>query len=469
MPAGTLRTRTRLIESRQNPRVKELRAALSRSGRTPSGLIAIEGEHLVAEALRSRLRFAAVFLRDGYQPPFALPDDADHFLLPADIFASAVATEQPQGIAALIHAPDFSRDAIFRAPAPLILVLAGLQDPGNVGTLLRSAEAFAASGVLLLPGTASPWNPKALRASAGSAFRVAAIAASEAEALDLLARHNIPAIAAVARAGTPVSEAPLANACALLIGNEGAGLSDSLLALAAHRITIPMPGHVESLNAAIAGSLLLYEASRQRRKPRPTSLMSLFGGTPELAPASTRRAAPLAERMRPRTLDEYLGQQHLVAPGKPLRMQIETDDPASMIFWGPPGVGKTTLAKIIAETTNATFIEFSAVLSGIKEIKQVMVDAEKASQYGSRTILFVDEIHRFNKAQQDAFLPYVERGTIRLIGATTENPSFEIIAALLSRCRVYTLQPLTEDDLVTLLHRALNRRARPRQRPPCRR
>jgi putative ATPase len=183
--------------------------------------------------------------------------------------------------------------------------------------------------------------------------------------------------------------------------------------------------------------------------------MSLFGATPELAAASARRIAPLAERMRPRTLDEYLGQQHLIGPGKPLRMQIESDDPASMIFWGPPGVGKTTLAKIIAETTHATFIEFSAVLSGIKEIKQVMVDAEKASQYGSRTILFVDEIHRFNKAQQDAFLPYVERGTIRLIGATTENPSFEIIAALLSRCRVYTLQPLTEEDLVTLLHRAL--------------
>src|SRR6201986_5345548 len=184
--------------------------------------------------------------------------------------------------------------------------------------------------------------------------------------------------------------------------------------------------------------------------------MSLFGGTPDLASApNTRRAAPLAERMRPRTLDEYVGQKHLVGPGKPLRMQIESDDPASMIFWGPPGVGKTTLAKIIAETTHATFIEFSAVLSGIKEIKQVMVDAEKASQYGSRTILFVDEIHRFNKAQQDAFLPYVERGTIRLIGATTENPSFEINAALLSRCRVYTLVALTEEQIVALLRRAL--------------
>jgi putative ATPase len=181
--------------------------------------------------------------------------------------------------------------------------------------------------------------------------------------------------------------------------------------------------------------------------------MSLFGSTPDLA--TTQKTAPLAERMRPRTLDEYVGQDHLLAPGKPLRVQIERDDASSMIFWGPPGVGKTTLAKIIAETTKATFIEFSAVLSGIKEIKAVMADAEKASTYGSRTILFVDEIHRFNKAQQDAFLPYVERGTIRLIGATTENPSFEIISALLSRCRVYTLRALTDEQILTLLERAL--------------
>jgi putative ATPase len=183
--------------------------------------------------------------------------------------------------------------------------------------------------------------------------------------------------------------------------------------------------------------------------------MSLFDASPIAAAESILRQAPLAERMRPRTLDEYVGQEHLLGPGKPLRLAIEHDDATSMIFWGPPGTGKTTLAKIIAALTHATFIEFSAVMSGIKEIKQVMVAAEKAAGFHSRTILFIDEIHRFNKAQQDAFLPYVERGAIRLIGATTENPSFELNAALLSRCRVYTLQPLTEAQIVELLQRAL--------------
>ena len=180
--------------------------------------------------------------------------------------------------------------------------------------------------------------------------------------------------------------------------------------------------------------------------------MSLFQALPD---QRNKGARPLADRMRPQTLDDFVGQEHILGPGKPLRLQIERDDPGSIIFWGPPGVGKTTLAKIIANVTKAEFIEFSAVLSGIKEIKQVMAEAEKARQYGTRTILFIDEIHRFNRAQQDAFLPHVEKGNIRLIGATTENPSFEINGALLSRCRVYILKPLSEQQIMSLLRRAL--------------
>ena len=164
---------------------------------------------------------------------------------------------------------------------------------------------------------------------------------------------------------------------------------------------------------------------------------------------------PLAARLRPHNLEEFCGQKHLLGEGKVLRRLIESDQVSSMIFWGPPGVGKTTLARIIANRTKANFIDFSAVTSGIKEIKQVMEQAEKSRRFGEKTILFVDEIHRFNKAQQDAFLPFVEKGSIILIGATTENPSFEVNGALLSRCKVFVLQALKTEELVGLLTRAV--------------
>jgi putative ATPase len=188
--------------------------------------------------------------------------------------------------------------------------------------------------------------------------------------------------------------------------------------------------------------------------------VSLFDTAPLGEPERADKKRPLADRMRPLTLDEFAGQEHILAPGKPLRQQIERDELSSVILWGPPGVGKTSLARLIARLTRCEFVPFSAVLSGIKEIKAVMADAERFRRLGHRTIVFIDEIHRFNKAQQDAFLPYVEHGDIILIGATTENPSFEVISALLSRSRVYSLRALTPPEIVGLLQRALADRAR---------
>jgi len=222
---------------------------------------------LLAEAVRSGIEIATVFFRSGDE---AILDriDLDHAVeiieLPAEVFASAVTTESPQGVAALVVPKAFSLDDILREDDPLIVIAAGLQDPGNLGTLIRSAEAFGAAGVVALPGTVSPWNAKALRASSGSAFRLPIIGASEDEVFSRLRSSGITLLAAVADRGLAASEVDLTKSAALLIGNEGRGLSEDLLNRAEGRVTIPRSGPVESLNAAIAGSILLYEASRQR-------------------------------------------------------------------------------------------------------------------------------------------------------------------------------------------------------------
>jgi TrmH family RNA methyltransferase len=293
----TVSDRSRLIsivQSRQNARVRELRAAFARSPRDPSDVIGIEGEHLLAEALRSQLRLRTVFVRADPARRGGSLHTLDRLALPATVpiveltpavFDSAVETESPQGIAALVETPRFSLAEALGAPqsggeqhsAPLVLITAALQDPGNFGSLIRSAEAFGASGVIALPGTVNVWNAKALRASAGSAFRVPVVQEKSAQAFAALAERHIPILAAVAATATGATPAHESIPCsawdftqpvALLIGNEGSGLSAEMLDRATARIAIPMPGPVESLNAAVAASILLYEAARQRSGKR---------------------------------------------------------------------------------------------------------------------------------------------------------------------------------------------------------
>ncbi len=265
----------RIVQSRQNARVKELRAGFAHASKTEQGRISIEGQHLLAEAVASHLSIAAVFVRIGSEQlldGLAIVDETEIIALPPDVFSSAVATESPQGVAALVEPPHFTlNDTLGQSHAqPLVLIVAGLQDPGNLGTLIRSAEAFGATGVVTLPGTVSLWNQKTLRASSGSVFRLPVAAARPDEIFAALAEHRIPALAAVASEAQPLSQHDLARPAGIVLGNEGSGIPPEILERADARLTIPCPGPVESLNAAIAGSILLYEASRQRAE-KPSS------------------------------------------------------------------------------------------------------------------------------------------------------------------------------------------------------
>ncbi len=261
---------SRIVQSRQNARVKELRASFLPGSRFESGRVGIEGEHLLAEAVRSGIAIATVFFRSGDKAALeriALPRNAEVIELPAEVFSSAVTTESPQGIAALVEPKAFSLEEALGIRAhgtPLIVVAAGLQDPGNFGTLVRSAEAFGATGVIALPGTASLWNPKALRASSGSAFRLPVVAAREEELFSAVRLAGVRVLAAAADGGLPASKVDLTAPTAILIGNEGKGLAKTMIEQADALVSIPCPGPVESLNAAVAASILLYEASRQR-------------------------------------------------------------------------------------------------------------------------------------------------------------------------------------------------------------
>ncbi|HEX4019649.1 MAG TPA: RNA methyltransferase [Acidobacteriaceae bacterium] len=253
-----------VIRSRHNARVKELRQRLLHPAREADGKIAVEGMHLVQEALRSGLQIDTLFVREDTAERLAQLPANETLVLEKDIFNQACATEAPQGVAAFVQKPTALLRQILQRENPLLILLEGMQDPGNLGTILRSAEAFGASGVVLLAGTVSPWNQKAMRASAGSVFRVPVISVAHADVLTQLREHGMAIYAAVARDGTDVAQTLLHGPVALLIGNEGAGLSAELLQQADGRIQIPCPGPVESLNAGIAASILLYAAARQR-------------------------------------------------------------------------------------------------------------------------------------------------------------------------------------------------------------
>lgn len=268
MPPAVPRARPiRIVQSRQNARVKELRAAFVSGTPTAGGLLAIEGENLLHEAIVSGLELATVFVQAGTEAlleHLGVPAGVEVLGLPADVFSSAVHTESPQGVAAFVKPAAFSLEQVLGGLRPLLFVAAGLQDPGNLGTLIRSAEAFGATGYVTLPGTVSLYNQKTLRASAGSIFRVPGISVCEDDLFPALGQRGIATFAAVATKGEALSHIDLTQPCAFIIGNEGSGIPRELLHRVGSRVSIPMPGRVESLNAGIAGSILLYEAARQR-------------------------------------------------------------------------------------------------------------------------------------------------------------------------------------------------------------
>lgn len=260
----------RIVQSKQNARVKELRRALAHPSREPGGLIGIEGPNLVAEALRARLHIHCIFAAHGtdqHLEALGVSAATDVLVMSSELLASSLATETPQPIAALVEPPRWDWNHLLdrhHVHAPLVVVLAGLQDPGNLGAIVRSAEAFGASGIVCLPGTVSEWNPKAVRASAGSVFRVPVMATGVNECFIRLREAGVTILSTAVRAARPAHEADLAGSVALLIGGEGGGVPRDLASRADAAVTVPCPGPVESLNAAVAAGVLLYEASRQR-------------------------------------------------------------------------------------------------------------------------------------------------------------------------------------------------------------
>ncbi|MGD1062469.1 MAG: RNA methyltransferase [Terracidiphilus sp.] len=287
----------RVVESKDNARLKELRKALAAAGRSAQGRVGIEGPHLLAEALRAGLRVMTIFVTQDAERllgALPVPPETEILRLPAKLLGSALATETPQPIAALVEPPDWTWAHVLgerRSGAELVVVLAGIQDPGNLGTILRSAEAFGATGVVSLPGTVSAWNPKAVRASAGSVFRVPLLAVNQRECFEKLHEAGVKILATTVHGAQPADRVNLAGPVVLIIGNEGNGVADDLAAKADARITIPCPGPVESLNAAVAASVLLYEAARQR-----ATRMSKPSGSPQHSSKSLPHAVDRGAR-----------------------------------------------------------------------------------------------------------------------------------------------------------------------------